>query len=146
MTNINWGSLFWTGRTFHIPRFPHPRTNDENDKRGRKSTNPHLFHWYVQTHGNILNRLAIITNNAHTACNRLGRYRMIAGNHDDFNTSTTTLAHGVRYGGARWIDHGHEADETQFLQWEVWIFGVEFKAFRELVFVQLQSNENLKLG
>lgn len=47
------------------------------------------------------------------------------------------LAHGVGHGGARRVDHGHEADETQLLRGEVHLLRVEGEALGELVVGQV---------
>ena len=67
---------------------------------------------------------------------------MISSNHNDLNSGRTALGDGVGDSGARRIDHGHESDETESLQREVDLFGVELEALGELVLWQLEVTES----
>jgi len=67
---------------------------------------------------------------------RGGRLAVSTSGGAHLDAGGAALAHGVGHGGARRVDHGHEAHEAQVVRLEVNVVRVERKALRELVLGQ----------
>uniref|UniRef100_A0A8D2ZF60 Uncharacterized protein n=1 Tax=Scophthalmus maximus TaxID=52904 RepID=A0A8D2ZF60_SCOMX len=57
------------------------------------------------------------------------------------DSGTPAFADSIGHSGTRRVDHGHEADEAQFLRGEVHLLCVESEALWELVIGQVEVAE-----
>uniref|UniRef100_A0A8C5SRJ5 Uncharacterized protein n=1 Tax=Laticauda laticaudata TaxID=8630 RepID=A0A8C5SRJ5_LATLA len=60
--------------------------------------------------------------------------------------STSTLPHGIRHGGSRGVNHGHEPHEAEVGDREVDLVRVKLEAAGKLVFRQVEQAETLRGG
>merc|ERR1719188_213732 len=76
--------------------------------------------------GNVLDSVGVSGDDSDVLCDGLGGDGMVSGDHDDLDTGGSALGDGVRDSGSWRINHGHETDESESLQGEVDILGVEW--------------------
>lgn len=62
------------------------------------------------------------------------------------DSSTPAFADSIGHSSTRRVDHGHEANEAQFLSGEVHLLSVKSKALWELVIRQVEMAETCKTG
>ena len=91
-----------------------------------------LLDGHAATQRDVLDRFGVRRDDADRFGDGLGGDRMVARNHDDFDARRSALGDGVRHGGARRIDHTHEADKAKPLDGKVDVLDVEFVAARKL--------------
>ena len=101
----------------------------------------HLADGHAQTRRNVLHALAVLADDAYALGDGLGRDRMIARHHDHLDAGRAALLDGVGDGGARRINHGHEAQEAQVLDGKVDLLVVELVAARVLLRIEAQVTE-----
>jgi hypothetical protein len=63
----------------------------------------------------------------------LGSNRMITGDHDDFDSSRSTLGDGIRDSSPGRVNHRHKAHESHSGQGEVGLVAVKFEAQGEFI-------------
>merc|ERR1712142_579121 len=105
-----------------------------------------LFNRDVQSCSDILYRLVIFGDDSNTFGDGFGSDGMITSDHDDFDTSTSAFAHSIWNGSARRIDHTHQSNKTQIIQWEIRFrirlsFWVEIETNWELISRQIVMTE-----
>merc|ERR1712227_545107 len=76
--------------------------------------------------GNVLDGVGVGGDDSDVLGDGLGGDGMISGDHDDLDTGGAAFGHGVRDRGSGRIDHGHEANESEALQGEVDVLGIEW--------------------
>ena len=61
-----------------------------------------------------------------------------------FDSSTPALAHCIRYGSTRRVNHCHESNKAQVLSGKIQLFSIKCKALRELVIREAKMAETCK--
>merc|ERR1712038_1811552 len=88
---------------------------------------------YVEASGDILDGLVALRDDSDTLSDGLGCDWMIAGDHDDLDSSGAAFTDGIRYGSTGRINHGHKTNESQAGEREVLLISVEGVALGVLV-------------
>ena len=95
------------------------------DDSGASIPGVDLAHVDVEPLGDVLHGFLALGDDADRLGNGLGGDGMVAGDHDNLDTSRTALGDGVGDGSAGRVNHGHEADKAEALNGEVAVIGVE---------------------
>ncbi|GMS85839.1 hypothetical protein PENTCL1PPCAC_8014, partial [Pristionchus entomophagus] len=92
--------------------------------------------------GDILYGLGSLGDDSDRLGNGLGGDRMVTSHHHNLDSGGSALGHGVRDGGTGRVDHGHQADESETIEGEIYVlFRLKSESLRELVLGQVEVAE-----